>query len=121
MRAFFVRFCAFSSHQFALPRDTCPKSPLCCLTIPVKKLPIMGKICPVRVLFHKLPANVSKKSLFQYLVLMLKHKQQFSRLFFTVFLEFFLSILTSGLKIDLNTYLSVPIAFIFSLALTVYF
>lgn len=50
-----MRFCAFSSHQFALSRDTCPKSPLCCLTIPVPKLSIMGKIYPVRVLFHKLP------------------------------------------------------------------
>ena len=28
----------------------------------VLKLPIMGKICPVRVLFHKLPPNVSNNS-----------------------------------------------------------
>lgn len=34
---------------------TCPKSRLCCLAILVLKLPIMGKIYPVRVLFHKLP------------------------------------------------------------------
>lgn len=41
---------------------TCPKSRLCCLAILVLKLPIMGKICPVRVLFHKLPLNVSNNS-----------------------------------------------------------
>lgn len=34
---------------------TCPKSRLCCLVLLVLKLPITGKIYPVRVLFHKLP------------------------------------------------------------------
>ena len=42
----------FTHYKKAL---TCPKSPLCCLAILVAKLSSMGKIYPVRVLFHKLP------------------------------------------------------------------
>ena len=53
-----VRLARINSHCLAIP----VRKPLCCLMLLVAKLPITGRICPVRVLFHKLPPNVSNNS-----------------------------------------------------------